>query len=67
MDLDGLAEAALREFKRLNCSKYPVCEKADAEEPLGQCGEEPPGTGGEWQPGDGRNMGTGSLLMAIGV
>ena len=47
-DLEGLAEAALREFKRLNCSKYPVCEKADAEEPLGQCGEEPPGTGGGW-------------------
>ena len=26
-DLEGLAVAALREFKRLHCSKYPVCEK----------------------------------------
>ena len=26
MDMEGLAEAALREFKRLHCSKYPVCE-----------------------------------------
>ena len=26
MDMEGLAEATLREFKRLQCSKYPVCE-----------------------------------------
>ena len=26
-DLEGLAEAALEEFKKLHCSKYPVCEK----------------------------------------
>ena len=26
MDLDGLAEAALREFKKLHCNKYKECE-----------------------------------------
>ena len=25
-DLEGLEEAALREFKRLHCIKYEVCE-----------------------------------------